>query len=516
MKRRSILALAALSLALPSAANAQGLPEFLEVVGAGIGEGVAQSAAMIAASMEEELGVTLSVTDMRMEAGKALTLTVTASNPRLTDTPVTFELKLPERLSCEQGNKWEAVLPPAQAREDGTTEPSVTAFERTIALAAGGVSEKAEILCEMNMGTRFYRAQQELELCVADVAVSAAVEGAKDHRVEPGDTFAWRIEVTNAGSAEKDVELSMILPAGVTLAGELPEGFALSGSRLTGSVCAQRAQVDDAGAAASLAVIALPMQVNRDALEGDKDASRLISGTLYADGERVPLPRVQICAPRISAQLVAQDHALEAGEETILRVVVVNEGLVGAQMTLSCALPEGLELIAGDKKEKEAKEEKKEKGKEKEEKTAVPSAKDGGAGADGVPVMADGAQEAENIMTEENGTIIFNWYMGAAQETEDGVVAATQVFELPVRSAKEKKDIQEELVGAAFTYSVNGGDQQLGQAEVLRLYTPSFLGVTHSEWGGVFWACVLMMITVSCLYGAVRAGREKDEYFCCE
>ena len=51
MKRTSILALAALSLALPAAANAQGLPEFLEVVGAGIGEGVAQSAAMIAASM---------------------------------------------------------------------------------------------------------------------------------------------------------------------------------------------------------------------------------------------------------------------------------------------------------------------------------------------------------------------------------------------------------------------------------------------------------------------------------
>jgi hypothetical protein len=42
------------------------------------------------------------------------------------------------------------------------------------------------------------------------------------------------------------------------------------------------------------------------------------------------------------------------------------------------------------------------------------------------------------------------------------------------------------------------------------------MGVTRSEWGGVFWACVLMMITVSCLYGAVRAGRDKEEYFCCE
>lgn len=506
MKRTSILALAALSLALPAAANAQGLPEFLEVVGAGIGEGVAQSAAVIAASMEEELGVTLSVTDTRVEAGKALTLTVMASNPRLTDTPVTFALKLPERLSCAQGDSWEAILPPAKALEDGTTMPSVTTFERTIALAPGGVSEAAEIVCEMNMGTRFYRAQQAVELCVADVAVSAAVEGAQDNRLEPGDAFAWRIEVTNAGTASKDVELALVLPAGVTPADELPEGFVLSGSRLTGSVCAQNAQVDDTGAAASLAVITLPMQVGSDVLEGDKDASRLISGTLYADGTRVPLPRIQVCAPRISAQLVADDKALEAGEETMLRLVVVNEGLVGADMTLSCALPEGLELIEGKADEEE----------NEEEKPAVLPAQDGGAGADGVPVMAEGAQEAAQTVTHENGTIIFSWFMDAAKETEDGVVAATQVFELPVRSAREKKDLEEELVGAAFTYSVNGGDVQLGKPEAMRLYTPSFLGVTRSEWGGVFWACVLMMITVSCLYGAVRAGREKDEYFCCE
>ena len=510
MKTKSILALTALCLALPAGAGAQGLPEFLSTVGEGIGEGMEKGAAVIAASMEEELGVTLSMTDVRMEAGKALTLTVTATNPRFADTPVSFALKLPERLSCAQETDWDAVLPPAAEQEDGTGTPSVTTFERTIALAPGGVSEKAQILCEMSMGTRFYRAQQDVELCVADVDVVAMVEGAENNRLEPGDAFTWKLEVTNAGMADKEVSLALVLPDGVIPAGDLPEGFALAGSRLTGSVLAQRAQADDTGAAASLAEVVLPMQVSADALDGDLDALRLLSGTLYADGGRVPLPRIQVCGPRISAQMVAEDQALEAGEETVLRLVVVNEGLVGADMMLSCALPEGLELIA--EKPEQAEDED-----EEAEKTAVLPAENGsGAGADGVPVMAEEIETPAEHIAFEDGSVVFTWHMDAAKETENGMVAATRVFELPVRSVKEKKDLKEELVGAAFTYTVNGGQTQLGQPEARRLYTPSFMGVTRSEWGGVFWACVLMMITVSCLYGAVRAGRDKEEYFCCE
>ena len=252
------------------------------------------------------------------------------------------------------------------------------------------------------------------------------------------------------------------------------------------------------------------MQVDADALEGDRDASRLIAGTLYAGGERVPLPRIQVCGPKISAQLVAEDNALEAGEETVLRLMVVNEGLVGAEMTLSCALPDGLELVADEQKQPEEKDGYADKA------AALPAEHDGGAGADGVPVMAEEAETLAERIEFENDTIVFIWHMDAAKETENGVVAATHVFELPVRSVKEKKDLKEELVGAAFTYTVNGGETQLGQPEALRLYTPSFMGVTRSEWGGVFWACVLMLITVSCLYGAVRAGRDKEEYFCCE
>ena len=508
MKTKSILALTALCLALPAGAGAQGLPEFLSTVGEGIGEGMEKGAAVIAASMEEELGVALSVTDARMEAGKTLTLTVTATNPRMADTPVSFALKLPERLACAQETAWDAVLPPAAEQADGTVTPSVTTFERTIALAPGGVSETAQIICEMSMGTRFYRAQQDVEFCVADVDVVAAVEGAENNRLEPGDAFAWKIGVTNAGMADKEVSLALVLPDGVAPAGDLPEGFAITGSRLTGSVLAQRAEVDDTGAAASLAEVVLPMQISADALDGDQDASRLLSGTLYADGARVPLPRIQVCGPRISAQLVAEDNALEAGETTVLRLMVVNEGLVGADMTLSCALPDGLELLAADADEEE--------NDAKDKAAALPAENDGGAGADGVPVMAEEAGLPAEHVAYENDTIVFTWHMAAAKETEDGVVAATHVFELPVRSAKEKKDLKEELVGAAFTYTVNGGQTQLDQPEALRLYTPSFMGVTRSEWGGVFWACVLMLITVSCLYGAVRAGRDKEEYFCCE
>ena len=92
------LTYAALCLALPAASSAQGLPEFLSTVGEGIGEGAKQGAALIAASMEAELGVSLSAADTRMEAGKTLTLTVTATNPRMADTPVSFALKLPARL----------------------------------------------------------------------------------------------------------------------------------------------------------------------------------------------------------------------------------------------------------------------------------------------------------------------------------------------------------------------------------------------------------------------------------
>lgn len=506
MKTKSMALLAALCLALPAAAAAQGLPEFLTTVGEGIGEGVEKSAAVIAASMEQELGLSLTLSSGRVEEGETLTLTVTAENPRLSQTPVAFDLSLPERLAGGQQTQWEAVLPPAKAGEDGEVTPSVTTFERRLTLEPGGASETAEITCEMSMGSRFYRAQQTAALCVPDVSVTAALVGAQDGRLQPGDGFIWRLEVTNAGMADQDVPLTLVMPEGVSPAGSLPEGFALAGGRLTGTVRAQRAQEDEAGAAASLETVELAMRVNEDALLGDGDAARLIAGTLHADGERVPLPRIQVCGPKISAQLIAEDTALEAGEETVLRVMVVNEGLAGADMLLSCALPNGLERA--DRRKDEEK-----KGEEDGKPAALPP-EDGDSGAAGAAVMADGAQTLAEA--EDADTVVFRWHMDAAKETEEGVVAATRVFELPVRSTRPQKDLSEQLVGAAMAYSVNGEAMQLAEPAAMRLYTPSFLGLSKDDWGSVFWACVLMMITVGCLYGAVRAGRDKDDYCCCE
>lgn len=498
--------MAALCLALPAAASAQGLPDFLAAVGEGVEEGVEKSAARIAASMEAELALAMQADSGRIEAGETLTLTVTAENPRLSETPVAFTLALPERLACAEETAWEAVLAPAQPGEDGGIVPSVTTFTRTLTLAPGGVSETAVITCEMSMGTRFYRAQQALGLCVADVAVTAAMEGGEDGRMEQGEAFSWRLEVTNAGMAAKDVELVLMMPDGVSPAGDLPEGFERAGQRITGTVRAEQAQEDEAGMAASLAVLELPMQVNADALAGDGDAMRLMTGTLYADGERVPLPRIQVCGPKISAHLLTDENELETGETTVLRVMVMNEGLAGAQVALSCALPAGLELIAdedgGDEEEKP------------QEAAALPP-EDGGAGPDAQAVLAEAVQPLSEIDAQSN-TVVYSWYMEPAEQTEEGVTAATQMFELPVRAAQPQADLREQLVGAALAYSVDGGDMQLGEAAALRLYTPSFLGIAREDWGGVFWACVLMMITVGCLYGAVRAGGDKEDFYCCE
>ena len=115
-----------------------------------------------------------------------------------------------------------------------------------------------------------------------------------------------------------------------------------------------------------------------------------------------------------------------------------------------------------------------------------------------------------------DNTLVFTWQMDAASESEMGVTAATKVFELPVRAVKAQEDLKEQLIGATIAYSVDGGEMRFGEPVAMRLYTPGFLGLTREDWSGVFWAAVLMVITVSCLYGAVRAGSDKEDYFCCE
>ena len=506
---KRVLTAAALCMALPCAASAQGLPEFLDVVGEGMAQGVAQSAAMIAASMEEELGLAIAVSDARVEDGKTLTLTVTATNPRLTPTAVSFSLNVPERLACGGETQWEALLPAAAQNEAGEIVPGEAVFERTLALRPGGESEEVTLVCEMSMGPRFYRAQQALSLCVPDVRVAAQMDGGEDGRVEPGDVFVWRIAVENAGTAGKEVNIALVKPEAVDFEGELPPGFTLTGDRLTGSVHAQAAKEGDG--APSQAVIELPMRVAPDALMDDEDATRLLSGVLYADGLRVPLPRVQVCGAKISAQLLAPADALEAGEETVLRVVVMNEGLAAADVELSCVLPEGLTWMQEASGSKQKAEEKKE---ATPGEAVVSSAGGDGEGHYGVPVLA--AAVGEEAMRLEGNALVYAWRMAAAQETQDGVQAATTVFEVPVRAETAQENLEEKLVGALVAYRVDGGQMQFAEPVAMRVYTPGFLGMTGKDWNGVFWAAVLMLITVSCLYGAVRASCEREEEYCCE
>lgn len=490
MKKTCILALAALCLALPATGAAQGLPDFLTAVGEGVQEGVAVGAAAVAES--EELTLALELGDTRVEAGKPLGLTVTAVNPRAVDTPVTLTLNLPDRLTCAQGASWEAILPAAKPGE-----PSVTVFEREVMLAPGGASETAELVCEMSMGTRFYRARQAVDLCVADISVTAALNGADDGRVQPGDAFAWRIEVKNAGTAARDVALDLTLPDGVTLQREAACALKKSGARMTGTVRAEAAQAGEA----SVAVIELPVKVDEDALEGDEDAVRLMTGALFADGERVPLPRVQVCGPKISVRLVPDADELEAGETMALRVMVVNEGLAPADVELSCVLPEGLTLEA-DKPVKAA----------TPAEAAVMDGEDGALPPQGVPASGELSRE-QTITAAKDNRVTFTARMDAADEGESGVTASTQVFEMRVKAQAPQKNLHEKLVGTALAYSVDGGPAQLSEAVAMRVYIPAFLGITNADWGGIFWASVLLLVTVLCLWAAVRSD-DKEEYCC--
>lgn len=499
MKKMSIFLLCAMCLLLPATGAAQGLPQFASAVGEGLEEGLAAGAQLAAQSLDSDLTLALETSAPRIEEGQTLTLTVRAGNPRPVDTPVTIELELPERLSCAMDTAWEAVLPAAQLDEaTGVLVPSETAFTREIALTPGGVSENVTLSCEMAMGARFYRATGEVALCVSDVQVSAALGGTDDGRMQPGESYGYRVEIANSGMAAKTLPLELILPAGVELGGELPAGFVQAGSRITGQVRAEAAQGDEA----SHAVIEIPALISADALEDDEDAMRLMTGTLRADGERIPLPRVQVCAPRISARLVPEKDSLEAGEEMELRILVVNAGLAEANVRLSCMLPEGLtpvKLAAAKKTAAPARGE------------AAPQAEQDEK-ADEAPAASMQKEDAEP--EHEKNALVYALHMDAASEQDGGVTASTRTLTLRVRAAEPQNNLSERLLGTTIAWSTDGGQTELGEAVATRVYRPMFMGITTDEWSGIFWAGLLLIVTVCCLYAAVRVDSGKEEYSC--
>lgn len=491
-------------LLLPAAGTAQELPELFSAVYDGIGEGLQSGVAAALAGMDQELTLEMKAQSTRVEEGKTVTLEIAAGNPRPTETKVSLALALPERLSAAPDAAWEAVLPAAQLDpQSGELVPSVTTFTREITLASGGGSEQAALECELAMGTRFYRAQTTLDLCVPDISVSAKLDGAPEGRLTPGDAFVYEIEVANSGTAPKDVELQVILPEGTALEQALPLGFAMTGRTIHGVVRAEAAVTDAAGTSPSAAVIRLPVRIEEDALEGDADAVRLMSGVLRADGERVAMPRIQVCDAKVSASLTAESEELEAGEETNLRIVVVNSGLVPADVRVSCVLPEGLTLAGG-----------KEAAATPDEAALPPDDGDSAKSAADVAAAQD-ADAAAPAMSQENRTLVFELRMDAAKETEGGVSASTQVLNIPVRADEPQKELSERLVGTTLAWSVDDGQAQLGDALAMRVYQAKFLGIDEAEWNGIFWATLLLVVMVVCLYAAVRSDGKKED-FCCD
>ena len=244
--------------------------------------------------------------------------------------------------------------------------------------------------------------------------------------------------------------------------------------------------MDDAGAAASLAALEFPVTIAQDALEGDTDATRLLAATLRVDGERIAVPRVQLCAPRISARLIPESTSLEIGEETTLRILVVNSGLAEADVRLTCVLPEGLTLA--------------------EEENAAPQ---GGAEEDAQPVSVP---QDDGVQKLENGALLYALHVPAAEEGESGVCAATTTIRLRVKADAAQDNLKERLLGTSLAWDVDGGEAQLGEAVALRVHSDSFLGLTRGEWNGVFWAALLLAATIACLCAAVHTDKSDEDY----
>lgn len=256
--------------------------------------------------------------------------------------------------------------------------------------------------------------------------------------------------------------------------------------------------------------LTFPMTIREDALAEDEDALRLLSGVLRVDGQRIALPRVQLCGPKISAKLLPQTDNLKAGEETALRVVLVNAGMAEADVRVSCMLPEGISLVTAPKPQQdtEAKEGGDNAEAEEEAPKAVAPEQDDGS-ADAEAVLADGAEQLvdEPEIRQENGRIVFDLHMDAAGEE-----AYTRVVTLRVRADEPQENIKERLLGTTLAWQIDAGETQLGEAACVRVYRPMVLGLTKDEWMGIFWAGLLLVVTVSCLFAAFNSDNKREKY----
>ncbi len=494
MRKWNMMLPALLLACVPAAGLAQDMPQLFTEVYESIGEGLAVGAQLANEARERELTLALEMDGERLEEGAAMLVTVTAGNPLPYETDVSFELTLPGHVTADGETMWTATLAPATMdAQTGEVVPSEKVFTREIILQAGAERAMAQIQCEMSMGTRFYKAAQPVQLCVPQVSVSAYADDTEEGRLNPGDAFAYRVAFANAGDAPKTMNLELMLPETAAVSGELPEGFAMTEEKVSGNVLVPAAQGETP---ASVEMI-FPMRVAGDALEGDEDAQRLIAPEISVDGEKVAAPRIQICGPRIHARLMTPKESLEMGEETTLSIVVVNGGLAEADVQLSCMLPEGLML---------ADEEEEQKGK------LLPAGQeDDQLPGVGEAIPVDDGKTAP-VMRREDRSLVFDLHMDAARQTADGVIAHTQVIEIPVRARIAQDKQTQQMLGAALAWSVGGKQAALGEAVAMSVRPQTVLGLTSEDWNGVFWAGVLLMLTAICLYAAVKKDKREEDY----
>ena len=176
-----------------------------------------------------------------------------------------------------------------------------------------------------------------------------------------------------------------------------------------------------------------------------------------------------------------QTDNLKAGEETALRVVLVNAGMAEADVRVSCMLPEGISLVTAPKPQQDT--EAKESGdnaeaEEEAPKAVAPEQDDGGADAEAV--LAEGAEQLvdEPEIRQENGRIVFDLHMAAAGEE-----AYTRVVTLRVRADEPQENIKERLLGTTLAWQIDAGETQLGEAACVRVYRPMVLGLTKARSG---------------------------------
>ena len=305
MKKWCLMVAAMLCLMIPTVGSAQGLPDFLQAVQSGLSEGLSAGSA----AMEKDLALSMTLSDSRVEEGRDVTLTIRAENPRPAETGVSLTLNLPERLAAQTGDEltWNAVLPAAQVDETGAFVPSVTTFTRVLTLMPGGESAQGTVTAEMNVGSRFYRESLPIALCVADISTRASVSGAQNGRATVGETLTYTVEIANAGMAEKNVPVELILPADAALEGELPEGFAQVQRQIRGEV-----GVPAAGSEPSVVTLTFPMTIREDALAEDEDASPAVGRAARGRPADCPAARAALRAEN-QRKAPATDGQSESG-----------------------------------------------------------------------------------------------------------------------------------------------------------------------------------------------------------